>query len=636
LLRVSSNNNNNNTHPLKNDLIMELSASIRNQRRLHDRVRRRCRRRHNGRRQRRHQGNSFARDKFDEATNNNNNNNNNNNDNNINNNNNNNKTPLGPYECAVIISVLIYWIFVSLIPVYNKFFFQPFLFPYPLATAGIQLGVVSFLLAFISVLQEVCYRQVDFSHQQQQQSEDDDHPIMSQSISTTISTTIITQRSWILGPHLFWKIKWCFPIGFLFGIKYGVTNLGLHLISAPTHLLLQSTDLVWTVLGAWLINGEVISGMELWCLMGCVCGSIVLGWQVSADKSVTDPLVAVLINLMSPMLLGLCISTLRLACVELMRPDNRVGGTVSSVELTSIKLMMSSLVALVLATLWEGGGPEDTPNWKNEPQAQSQQPTHQQQLVLPWWTAFAALPNSTKWGVLGGAGLIAVFQADCTFLTFLTNAVTVGLCGQVKIIPQWITATIFATKISNFTVKPTAILGAFLICGSAATFAYANWREWKEEEIAEGSSEEDGSTLVVSTETVLDDEELVPILPPSSSTTTTTSQSIMEKMNSCGAIRNTDGKHLHHHHLHHPPYLYADGDQWGDASIKLSFTETDVSHGRTTFPSPLLTTTTTAHPAISSKGNLTVGNPPITTTTPPLTTTTKNSTSPGHLARTNQ
>ncbi|KAL3923796.1 MAG: hypothetical protein SGILL_001436 [Bacillariaceae sp.] len=457
---------------------------------------------------------------------------------------------IGPYECAVTTSVLIYWIFVSLIPVYNKFFFQKDLFPYPVATAGIQLAVVSGVLCLLNVCQQVVWN-CNFGMRRRPSEP--------------------ATKSFIFGPHFLWKVKWCFPIGFLFGVKYGVTNLGLHLVSAPTHLLLQSTDLVWTVLGAWWINGEVINGVELLCLVGCVSGSLVLGWQVSEDDSIAAPLFAILINLISPMLLGLCIATLRLACVELMRPDNRVGGTVSSVELTSIKLMMSSSVALVLAC-WLEGGRGDAQNWKDDEDQ------------IAWWTAWANLPPSTKWGVIGGAVLIAVFQANCTFLCFLTNAVTVGLVGQVKIIPQWVTATIFATKVTNFYVKPTALLGAFLICGSAAAFAFSNWKQWKDEEAAE-TEITDGAILLEAL-----DNETAPMLRSASS-----------------------GSYRSGQHPHHNPHLLADADQWGDASMLSSFNELSerpMREGEAVKPG-----LASIHPPrVSSHGNLAVSDKDTDTT----------------------
>mmetsp|Transcript_6606 Transcript_6606/g.13589 ORF Transcript_6606/g.13589 Transcript_6606/m.13589 type:complete len:482 (-) Transcript_6606:297-1742(-) len=332
------------------------------------------------------------------------------------------------YHVLVALSVFIFWSFVSIVPVYNKFYFQKSLYPYPIATAGIQLGFVSILLAVLNIFQHLV------------------------SSNRNDSSNAGETRSWIFGPHFLWKVKWCFPIGALFGMKYGITNLGLHLVPAPTHLLLQSTDLVWTVLGAYIINAEVVSLVELFCLGGCIAGSVVLGLSIESS-SLSAPLFAILINLTSPILLGLCLATLRLACTELMRPDNRVSGTVSSVELTSIKLIVSSSVALILACMMEGGD-DDTASW---------------------WVAFIELERSTQLGVIGGAVLIAIFQVNCTFLTFLCTAVAVGLVGQVKIIPQWLVATFLASRTTGFKVRNMNMVGAVFIMLSAAAFAIYNY-----------------------------------------------------------------------------------------------------------------------------------------------------------------
>jgi hypothetical protein len=367
------------------------------------------------------------------------------------------------YPCMVVFSVVIYWTFVSLVPIYNKYFFQQNQYPYPIATAGIQLAVVSLLLAAWNIVHHWSWRR------NRHDSARKNYQKYHQSFSTTTTTTTCSNEngdacsccyqpgcsppSWILGPHFWWKFRWCFPIGALFGLKYATTNLGLHLVPAPTHLLLQSTDLVWTVLSAWWINGEGVAMVEMISLAGCVAGSMVLGWQLNNEAGMSAPLYATAVNLVSPILLGLCLATLRLACTELMRPDNRVGGTVSSVELTSIKLAVSSAVGLMMACLMEGG--DETRD--------------------SWWVAFATLSQSTRWGVLGGALLIAVFQVNCTFLTFLTSAVALGLVGQVKIIPQWLLAAFSSSRSSNFQFHIMNLLGAVLIMGSAATFAIFNW-----------------------------------------------------------------------------------------------------------------------------------------------------------------
>lgn len=361
------------------------------------------------------------------------------------------------HSLEVAVAVVIYLVVVSIIPVFNKYFvFREGNFPYPIATAGIQLGVVTLLLSTVNIIDH--YR---FSRQ--------------------------VEKSWILGPHMAWKLKFCAPIGVLFGFKYAITNVGLHMVSAPTHLLLQATDLVWTVLSAWIINRERVNPVEMMCLLGCIAGSVVLSWghlqqddetnnhsEAAATLNTTSSgrehrelpetllpteMIGILINLVSPMLLGLCIATLRWACCELMRSDNRVAGTVSAVELTAIKLFLSSIVALVMATVLENDGES-------------------------WWVVFAGLPRQTQLGItIGGALLIAAFQVNCTWLIKLTSAVSVGLVGQVKIIPQWLVAVWVSACFVNTTAgdqheafgSQLSLTGAIFIMGSASIYAAAKF-----------------------------------------------------------------------------------------------------------------------------------------------------------------
>ena len=152
-------------------------------------------------------------------------------------------------------SIAVYWTFVSLIPVYNKLsivfgrgcgvrlvfgsqsclvlsmtscrhFFDKTQYPYPIASAGIQLGIVATLLAIYNLVRHFWYVYVGC----------DSHRVGSGTNGVTVRHA---QRSWLFGPGAWYKIKWTAPIGILFGLKYGVTNLGLALLPAPTHLLLQ-------------------------------------------------------------------------------------------------------------------------------------------------------------------------------------------------------------------------------------------------------------------------------------------------------------------------------------------------------------------------------------------------------------
>merc|ERR1719384_3046657 len=123
--------------------------------------------------------------------------------------------------------------------------------------------------------------------------------------------------------------------------------------------------------------------------------------------------------------------------MELMRGENAI----SSMELTALKLLLSCTIAFIMAMIFENG--------------------HVNTATLSWHDAFMQLPNSTKLGVIGGAIPILLFQVNCTFLTFLTTSVSVGLVGQVKILPQWTAAFLFAPNV-DLHLSWLNILGAIL------------------------------------------------------------------------------------------------------------------------------------------------------------------------------
>ena len=139
-----------------------------------------------------------------------------------------------------------------------------------------------------------------------------------------------------------------------------------------------------------------------------------------------------------------------------MRTDNRLGGKMTSVELTAIKLALSSAVALFFSIFLEG------PFQYNLGPA-----SHDQ----AWWSAMqdlAAKGSLIPLGVCGGALLILIFQVNITFLSFLTSATAVGLCGQAKVVPQWGAAAIFA--VHKAPSNAYNVIGGILTMGSAAAY----------------------------------------------------------------------------------------------------------------------------------------------------------------------
>mmetsp|Transcript_624 Transcript_624/g.1058 ORF Transcript_624/g.1058 Transcript_624/m.1058 type:complete len:382 (-) Transcript_624:1134-2279(-) len=331
------------------------------------------------------------------------------------------------YLPLVALSVAIYWVSVSAIPIYNKYFFNKKKFPYPIATAGIQLGVVAVLLLVGNIAMHfVCRR-----------------------------TKHGVEKSWVLGPHFMYKLKWCAPVGLLFGLKYSVTNEGLYLIDTQTHLLLQASGLVWTVIFSRTIVREKVSWQELLCCVGSVIGSVLLALHL--NNTTKAPALGIVINFASPIILGATIACLRLGCKELMNPTNRLQGTMSVIEFTCIKLALSSTVALVGSFIFEGSLHLDLGKASHK---------------VSWWDALGRLTDTGNGdivaGVICGAFLVLIFQVNITFLSFLTNSISVGLVGEAKIVPQWAADAIISKHVSP---APLNIVGAILVMLSAASYA---------------------------------------------------------------------------------------------------------------------------------------------------------------------
>ena len=268
--------------------------------------------------------------------------------------------------------------------------------------------------------------------------------------------------SWIGGPHFLYKLQWCLPIGVAFGLKYAVTNLGLSLIDTQTHLLLQSTDIVWTLLFARTVTGEAIAGPEVLAAAASVAGSALLAVRLD-EEAHRRPWFPILVNLTSPALLGLSLATLRLACDRLMHAAGRVSSPLPAPlgpgELTGIKLAVSATVAFACSVLVEGV-------WHINGRSDED-----------WWTAWGRLVASgspVPLAVCGGAAIILVFQVNITFLTALTSAATVGMVGQAKVLPQWAAASAFALKPKA--LRPLNVAGAALCLGSAVLYTAFKYR----------------------------------------------------------------------------------------------------------------------------------------------------------------
>eukprot|EP00241_Pyramimonas_parkeae_P018426 CAMPEP_0114327368 /NCGR_PEP_ID=MMETSP0059-20121206/30260_1 /TAXON_ID=36894 /ORGANISM="Pyramimonas parkeae, Strain CCMP726" /LENGTH=362 /DNA_ID=CAMNT_0001456483 /DNA_START=175 /DNA_END=1263 /DNA_ORIENTATION=+ len=320
----------------------------------------------------------------------------------------------------VTASVVVYWLSVSLVPVYNKRMFNPHIFPYPITTAAIQLVMVAFEDKPVATPSDTL---------SEEDAEGGGEAAHRESLHCRPE---IVYPSWVWGPHLTYKLRVLAPLGILFGLKYGVTNWGLQLVPTPVHVLLQATDIVWTVLAAVIINRERLGWLELGACAGAIAGTLLLGIELGASYSTNKTrwlVFALAVNLTSPILLGLCISTLRRATVTAM----------CSVLLEGFDVLRS------------------------------------RQAAVPVFQALCDNPY-VMLQLAPGSVLIMIFQVNLTWLSALTSATTVGVVGGVKVVPQWIISAMFSLHID---LNPLSLAGATVVMVSAAIWTCARMREEK-------------------------------------------------------------------------------------------------------------------------------------------------------------
>jgi len=334
----------------------------------------------------------------------------------------------------IAVSVVIYGISVSLVPIYNKKVFSGDVcwsggcaksFPFPITTAFLQLGAVALALIAVNVGCHFIFPRLRAGG-----------------------------NSWIFGPHLGYKLRHIAPVGLLFGIKYGITNWGLALVPTAKHLLLQSTDLVWTVLFARFLNKERLGFLEGLAAAISVVGAVLI--SIDTGANLDAPFLGLAVNLLTPIFLALCIVTLRTGAAEVFRPDNCLGGSMTPFEFTAIKLTLSSSMALVLAFILENASVMASEGTKH-PES--------------WWTALADFPPQSLGLLLAGSIFILIFQVNITWLAGMTSATAVGIVGEVKIVPQYVLNALFSLSVDlgtlNIIGAATSVFGSILYACSS-------------------------------------------------------------------------------------------------------------------------------------------------------------------------
>ena len=238
------------------------------------------------------------------------------------------------------------------------------------------------------------------------------------------------------------KAKNIGPLGVAFGLKLGVTNVGLSLVSVELHVLLMATDIFWTALFARLINREVPSPAGALALAGCFIGSCLVSTNaIDAVEPGDAPLYAIALNLIGPAFQGIVVALLRKSATREIDAENT-----SYAEFTFLKLCFSALAAFPVALLCEGAAAVATVHLET-----------------------ARFAMSTL--------LVSGVQLSFTVLATLTSSTSVGVVGTCKVVPQWLLA--FVANGTSLSPQHLAthhlqhLAGVVLVTLSALLWAYS-------------------------------------------------------------------------------------------------------------------------------------------------------------------
>lgn len=326
------------------------------------------------------------------------------------------------------MAVIVLWLtVVSIVPVYNKRLFTTG-FSFPITLSCIQFAIAGSFMTLISSARH----------------------------GVRLLCGGPVRSSWCCGPYFAYMLRHTLPIGVLFGLKGGLTNLGLLLVPTATNVLLGSTSILWTFLFVRLINGEYMGSVALVAVIFTIVGDVLtaipdgnLGGELDAA--------ALGINLAAPFIGGLTVAALGHAAAKLLRPCPGQEVRATALEVAAFKLLLAALTLLPFCWILEG---EHAPKF-----AHAKHPAGQ-----PFWDALDELSGSTFLLMLGSCGLLCLNHIALVAIMALTSPGTVAVVSAVNVVPMWIAAALFSVKV-DMTLQKAA--GAVLICVGTFFWAWA-------------------------------------------------------------------------------------------------------------------------------------------------------------------
>eukprot|EP00026_Physarum_polycephalum_P007934 Phypoly_transcript_08006.p1 GENE.Phypoly_transcript_08006~~Phypoly_transcript_08006.p1 ORF type:complete len:378 (-),score=37.53 Phypoly_transcript_08006:173-1306(-) len=324
-------------------------------------------------------------------------------------------------EHLLPISVLIvYFVLSTLLPIYSKELSE--YYDFPLSASTVQVAGALIALAIINVIVFFVQR----------------HDLV--------------PKSWIGNKNFFWKSLVTLPISIMFALVIALTNISIFNSPLDLHVLLKATNIVWVVIFAWIIEKEKPKVPVMICVVGLITGSVLISYQFSKNNTLKSPVKILLLNLFTFFCEAVMVVVLKKVVVVLQKREP----TIRAHEITLTKLWQAFLLLLLPTYLVEG---------------------------LKGMHALQA-GGTVYWLVAAGIAITAVYQTTTVGLSFFSLATTLGVLGQITIVPQTILAMLLVKikKSKNpFTFTALHIAGAVLVMLCSVAFGVVRYMENRKE-----------------------------------------------------------------------------------------------------------------------------------------------------------
>lgn len=238
---------------------------------------------------------------------------------------------------------------------------------------------------------------------------------------------------------------------------------------------MQASSILWVAVAGVIILGEIPTGKVCVLIFTMIIGEVMLSLQFGKEQSAS--ITGIAVNLASPILEGACVVLMRYAAVQLFPQwitrhqmnvpieypetqnsmiDNKLDSSGNAlyhsdaiIAFTTVKLIFSGLTCLPFAIFKEQVFVKDT-----------------------IWDAFQDETEKDKliMFLLIGALITFLLQASLVLLCMLSLALTVGVLGLLKVIPQLIAGLLFNSR--QFDPTILHIVGIVIILFSCTSYAF--------------------------------------------------------------------------------------------------------------------------------------------------------------------